>query len=507
MTSPTIMPATGERAATDALISLEGVHVAFGPTVALVDETFRVRPGEIVGLLGHNGAGKSTLVNVATGAIRPQHGTMTLDGEDVPLRGEPRAMERLGIKVIHQEPALASNLSIADNVTLGHEDERAPRKRRRQIARDALALLGSELNVDRPVETLAFGERQIVDLARALYTNLKVLFLDEPTGALGRHETEELHAMLRRLAEQGHAIVYVSHRLRDIVDVCTRIVALREGRIVLDEPAAGFTVPALSEALAPGVSVGDDRRAAAAEKREDVLDVEWHGQRLGFSQGEIVGLYGMAAGPQFRLLHALFGLDERVEATIEGAPFSPRSPRDAIARGVYLVSADRERDGLLPEMSALDNLIMPWLGRFTRYGALSRTRTDEVYAKARDALDVRGATMDAPVSAFSGGNKQKFVVGRWLYGRRPNVLLLSQPTQGVDVGARLDIARALRRLADDGVTVLVASSETDEIGLLCDRAVVCEGEDWMPQPREDGWEERLLEGLIARVGNEGRNSG
>jgi ABC-type sugar transport system ATPase subunit len=483
------------------LIALEGVHMAFGPTVALVDETFRVRPGEIVGLLGHNGAGKSTLVNVATGALRPQRGTMTLDGEDVPLRGEPRLIERLGVKVIHQEPALASNLSIADNITLGKDGESAPRKERRRIAREALALLDAKLNVDRPVETLAFGERQIVDLARALSTNLKVLFLDEPTGALGKHETDELHAMLRRLADQGKAIVYVSHRLRDIVDVCTRIVVVREGRIVLDEPAAGFTVPELSEALAPGVSVGDERRAAAASAGEDVLEVEWHGQRLGFAGGEIVGLFGMAAGPQFKLMHALFGLDDRVDATLKGERFSPRSPRDAIARGVFLVSADRERDGLLPDMSALDNLIMPWLRRFTRYGAMSRASTAQVYEQARSALDVRGAAMNAPVSAFSGGNKQKFVLGRWLYGRRPEVLLLSQPTQGVDVGARLDIARALRALADDGVTVLVASSETDEIGLLCDRAIVCEGDEWVAQRREDGWEERLLEGLIARVGS------
>jgi ABC-type sugar transport system ATPase subunit len=495
------MPVTDPHTEQAPLIALEGVHMAFGPTVALVDETFRVRPGEIVGLLGHNGAGKSTLVNVATGALRPQRGRMILDGEDVPLRGEPRVLERLGVKVIHQEPALASNLSIADNITLGKDREGASRRERRRIAREALALLDSHLNVDRPVETLSFGERQIVDLARALSTNLKVLFLDEPTGALGRHETDELHAMLRRLAEQGKAIVYVSHRLRDIVDVCTRIVVVREGRIVLDEPAEKFTVAELSEALAPGVTVGDERRAAAASAGADVLEVAWHGQRLGFSRGEIVGLYGMAAGPQFKLMHALFGLDEPVDARLHGEPFSPRAPRDAIARGVYFVSADRERDGLLPDMSALDNLIMPWLGRFTRYGAMSRAKTAGVYREAEQALDVRGARMDAPVSAFSGGNKQKFVLGRWLYGRRPDVLLLSQPTQGVDVGARLDIARALRRLADDGVTVLVASSETDEIGLLCDRAVVCEGEQWPDQPREDGWEERLLEGLIARVGS------
>jgi ABC-type sugar transport system ATPase subunit len=180
-------------------------------------------------------------------------------------------------------------------------------------------------------------------------------------------------------------------------------------------------------------------------------------------------------------------------------PFSPRSPRAAIRRGVYYVSGDRERDGLLPEMSALDNLVMPWLELHTRYGTVARSKTAQVYRDAQETLDVRGAHMEAPVGAFSGGNRQKFVVGRWLFGSRPSVLLLSQPTQGVDVGARVDIARALRRLAEDGVTILVASSETDEIALLCDRAIICEGERWAESQRGDAWEGRLLEGLIARA--------
>jgi ABC-type sugar transport system ATPase subunit len=481
------------------LIKLDGIHVSFGGTVALVDEAFEVFPGEVVGLLGHNGAGKSTLVNVATGAVRPQRGTMTLDGEQVPLRGDPRDMERLGIKVIHQVPALAGNLPIYDNITLGRREERWSRASRRRVARDALALLGSSINVDRPVSSLEFGQKQIVDLARALSTNVRVLLLDEPTGALGQHETEILHAMLRKLAAERHGIVYVSHRLRDILEICTRLVVLRGGRVVLDRPARGFDLSELSEALAPGTSSIKVEHRAGAAAAQPTLDVVWRGHRLGFGRGEIVGLFGMAAGPQFRLLRALFGVGEKTAGTLEGSLFTPRSPRDAIRRGVYYVSADREGDGLLPEMSALDNLVLPWLDLHRSFLAFSHTRAAKVYERATAAFNLRGGHMDAPAGALSGGNLQKLVVGRWLFGRRPRVLLLSQPTQGVDVRTRLEIAHALRALADEGVAVIVASSETDEIALLCDRTLICEGETWAPSPRSEGWEERLLKGLISQA--------
>jgi ABC-type sugar transport system ATPase subunit len=475
------------------------VQVVFGGTVALDDVTFEVRPGEIVGLLGHNGAGKSTLVNVATGARRPRRGSMTVGGEPVPMRGDPRQMEQLGINVIHQDPALAPNLSICDNITLGRRDERAPRAERRRIAREALRLLDSDLNVDRPVSSLEFGERQIVDLARALSAKLSVLFLDEPTGALGPQQTASLHALLRKLAAEGHGLVYVSHRLRDIIDVCTRLVVLRGGRVVLDQPAEGFSVADLSEALAPGVE-STWKGAHATRPEQPLLEVGFHGQRMGFGRGEIVGLFGMAAGPQFEVLSSLFGLGEVVEARLDGQPFAPSSPRAAIAHNVYYVSADREREGLVPEMSALDNLVLPWLNLHTRNLAVSRAKATAVYEEAKEALDVRGGDMDAPVGAFSGGNRQKFVVGRWLFGRRPSVLLLSQPTQGVDVGARMDIAHALRRLSEDGVAIVVASSEADEIALLCDRALICEGETWAESLPGEGWEERLLQGLMVRAG-------
>jgi ABC-type sugar transport system ATPase subunit len=481
------------------LVELEGIDVSFGGTFALSNATLRVGPGEIVGLLGHNGAGKSTLVKVATGALRPDRGTMKVAGTPVTLRGDPRQMERLGIKVIHQEPALASSLTIYDNIALGRKEEQLSRKARRRLARDALALLGAQLDVDRPVATLQFGERQIVDLARALSTSLAVLFLDEPTGSLGQRETRNLHALLRGLAADGRGIVYVSHRLRDILDVCTRIVALRGGRLMFDRPAKAFTLGELSEALSPGVTYRTAQRRSTEAAASEVLEVKLHGQRHSFRSGEIVGLFGMAAGPQFQLVDSLYTNDGQVAARLEGKPFVPRNPREAIRQRVYYVSGDRERDGLLAEMSALDNLVLPWLNAHTRLLAFSHERAAKVFERAKQALKVRGGHMDAPVGSLSGGNRQKLVVGRWLFGPQPKVLLLSQPTQGVDVGARTDIAIALRRLAAQNVTVLVASSEADEIALLCDRAIICEGQTWLDSSQGDGWEERLLEGLVARA--------
>ncbi len=485
---------TRDGASAEPLLALSGIHVGFGGIIALHDESFSVRPGEIVGLLGHNGAGKSTMVNVATGAIRPQRGTMTIQGRKVTALGNPSEIERAGVKVIHQEPALAQHLSVADNITLGRAEEWQSSDRRRDYARKALSLLGSTINVDRPVSSLEFGEKQIVDLARALSTDLKVLFLDEPTGALGQQEADRLHGLLRRLAEQGRGIVYVSHRLRDILSVCTRLVVLRGGKVVLDQPAGDFTVARLSDALAPGIEIAD--RQVAASAGPVALAVRRGEQELEFPRGQVTGLFGMAAGPQFALLESLFGCGARTEATLGSTRFSPASPRDAIGHRVYYVSANREKEGLLSHMTALDNLILPWIDRYRNGFLYSHAKAAATYRIAQKSLNIRGGHMDGLVSALSGGNRQKVTLGRWIFGNQPDVLLLAQPTQGVDVGARLDIVKALRSLTEAGVTVLVASSEADEIELLCDRAYTCFGDEWTASQASVSWSEILLKSLV-----------
>lgn len=485
------------------LLELNHVHVQFGGLVALHDETFKVYPGEIIGLLGHNGAGKSTMVNLATGALSAQRGTMTIDGQPYDLDGDPRTIEHAGIKVIHQSPALVEELSIADNITLCRSAERLTARKRRDEARRALSLLGAEFDVDRLVKTLEFGERQLVDLARALSTDLKVLFLDEPTGALGQHEADRLHDLLRSLASQGKGIVYVSHRLRDILSVCTRIVILRGGQVVLDDKAENFNISEISEALAPGKTIYavPSAQSAVVVSEKPFLRAEFDGCRIEAAKGEILGLFGMAAGPQFNLLDQIYGIGAASLAIqIDGKALVFDGPRAAISQGIYYVGANRDRDGLLTEMSALDNLVLPWMHHYTRNLAYSPNLAEKVYTRAENDLNLRGGPSNSPVTALSGGNRQKIVLGRWLFGDSPHVLLLAQPTQGVDVGARADIALALRKMAETGVTVLIASSESDEIELLCSRAMTMYGGGSIETRPGPNWSERLLKSLIESAG-------
>jgi len=490
------------------LLEMRNINVTFGVTVALADEDFIVRQGEIIGLLGHNGAGKSTLVNVATGALRPNRGRMTMLGEQVPLRGSPAASASHGIKVMHQEPALADNLTIGENIVLRSASERTPMRERRRVAQAALSRLGSDLDIDRPVESLDLSQRQIVDLSRALSTKLNVLFLDEPTGALGRKETDRLHQILRELAADGQGIVYVSHRLRDILEVCTRIVVLRDGVTVMDTPAAGVSVDDLSEALSPGFAENElehDHGVASPERPNVRLRLRLGDQTAELRDGEIIGLFGMAAGPQFALLESLFGIrPSTCEAELDDMGFAPRDPRRAIAKGVYFVTANREREALFKELSAAENLVLPWLDRHSWGPFISERMVAATYAAAEEALMIRGAPANAPITTFSGGNRQKVSLGRWMFAGTPSVLLLAQPTQGVDVGARREIARSVRRIAKQGVLVLVASAENDEIALMCDRAWVGDGTNWSEVAREHGWEQEMLRRLVARTSEESK---
>lgn len=459
-------------------LALDGVSVEFGATRALASIDLQLEAGQIIGLLGHNGAGKSTLVNVVTGALAPTSGHVQLDGETLRLSG-PRDASRHGISVIHQTPALAPNLSVRDNLFLGQPTTGRSRAERTR-ALDALARLGAEsIDLDARVDSLGFGARQMVDLARSLMRgDVKVLLLDEPTAALGRAETDTLHALIRRLAAAGTTVVYVSHRLPDIVDVCDRIVVLRDGTLVEDRPVEGLDATTLARALAPELV---EQAWTPVVGSERVLSVDALG--IDARAGEVVGLFGVAAGEQFALLRALAGDGaSEIDARLDGAVHRPTSPSAAIAAGVHSVAADRDRDGLVGSMSAIDNVFLPWRGRRidaadaeARRRRTSRAGRAEAYRDMRAELSVRGPGALSPISAFSGGNRQKHLLAAWLFPVRPRVLLLAQPTQGVDIAAKEDIRRAVRSAAAQGTCVVVASAESDEIAGLCDRAYVLSG--------------------------------
>ncbi|MBC9927548.1 MULTISPECIES: ATP-binding cassette domain-containing protein [unclassified Leucobacter] len=477
-------------------IAFDGITVDFGATRALEDVSFAVKPGEIVGLLGHNGAGKSTLFNVTTGVIEATSGGYSIDGVPVSGKLSPRVAAQHGITVIYQEPALAPNMSVLENLFLARPTLRSAERRER--AGEALRAVGADLPLDMPVEALSLGERQLVDLARGMLAGeMKVLLLDEPTAALGKAETDALHALIQRFAAEGVAVLYVSHRLPDIMEVCTRVVVLRGGRLVVDAPSTDFTPAKLAEALVPDLRSLDFEHVAPGA---EILRVDTPGGPITARSGEVVGLFGMAGGEQFHLAAQLAGAaaKDALEYELCGTPARFSSPADAIAQHVFYVPPDRDTEGLIGSETAIDNVMLPWYGATRARGWwVSAKSGAEVYAKAREALDIRGPLGEAEVSQFSGGNRQKHLLARWLYPSEPTLLILAQPTQGVDVGAKLDIVEAARAAASRGAAVIVASSESDEIASMCDRAYTLLGDSLSELPRSAAFNEELLASLLS----------
>lgn len=474
-------------------LEFRDVTVDFGATRALSHLSGSIAPGEVVGLLGHNGAGKSTLFNVLAGVVKASSGEFLLDGATVDGGSSPRDIAELGITILYQEPALAANLTVFENLWLAQPARRGTD--RRALAADALARVGSSLDLDLPVETLGLGERQLIALARGLLgREMKVLLLDEPTAALGQQETEALHALIRRFAAEGVTVVYVSHRLPDILSVCERIMILSSGALVADEAASSFTPQRLARALAPAMSEAEFSGVVPGAVG---LAVDHAGTRLEFRAGEVVGLFGMAAGEQFTLLEGVFGMHGALSYELAGSPVQVASPRQAMKRGVHLVPADREKDGLISGVSAVDNVFLPWFGAGAHGGWwIGSGNGGGTYDTARADLNIMGPDRSEPIDQFSGGNRQKHLLARWMYASTPTTLLLAQPTQGVDVGAKADIVRAVRALSHRGATVAVASAESDEIATLCDRAYVILGDRIREVARTPDFDERLLATLL-----------
>lgn len=478
-------------------IEFQSVSVSFGPIVALNSVSFSVERGEIVGLLGHNGAGKSSVVNVATGAVPLSSGRVVIAGSASPKSLTPRLAGRLGIGVVHQEPALAQNLSVYDNMFLGRESE-GSRSQKLAVAVGALEAVKFGAPPGTRVADLKMGERQLLDIGRSMLgSDLKVLFLDEPTAALGKSETDKLHEIIRMLSEAGTAVIYVSHRLRDIEEICTRFVVLRDGEKVADEPIANLTPKLLARTLTAGDGSGAESPALPL-KYKRVKPILSSQMGMQFGEGEIVGLFGMAAGEQFTFLGSLFGISPTVGVSLDGKPFHPKSPRHSISLGFFMVQADRENDSILGNLTAAENVVLPWQSNLQGKFGIDGNKVGQVYAKSREIFSVHGPAGSAPIGAFSGGNRQKHVLARWLVPADPRVLLLAQPTQGVDEASKADIREVLRRYAAQGLTILIASAESDEVARVCDRAYVIGGGGAREVAGGPNFEERLMEKLLQR---------
>ena len=459
---------------------MRGISKSYQGVRALRDASFGVRAGEVHALLGENGAGKSTLIKILAGAVARDRGEIRIEGEPVEIASRQDA-QRHRIGVVFQHPELVDELTIADNVTLGVERSRLGvirRKDSRERTAVALRRLGVTLSPGRAAAGLRTGERQLVEIARAIVSEVRILVLDEPTASLGRREVERLFAVVRELREQGVAIVYISHRLEEIEAIADRITVLRDGAVVATVPARTTSRAELVRMMV-GREMGHVfrkeshvRERVALEARALTSESGLESVSFALHEGEVLGVYGLLGSGRTERARALAGADRVIggEILLGGRRERIRSTSRAVRRGIGLVPEDRVSQGLFPILSVRENVTLSGAGSYPL--ALVR-RGDETRRtlEAVRQLSIRTASPESAVSTLSGGNQQKVVFGRWLVADA-KVLILDDPTVGVDVGAKEEIYRIVADLTRDGTAVLLLSSELPELLGLADRLLV-----------------------------------
>jgi ribose transport system ATP-binding protein len=464
------------------LVTLQNVGKTFGQVTVIKDVTVSVYAGHVQVLLGENGAGKSTLIKMMAGVYQPDSGHIVVDGTTVTLP-TTRAAEDLGIATIHQELNLVPTLSVAENVMLGRTPTKhgmVDRRALRNRARAALALIGLDVDVDTPVGELGIAKQQLVEIAKALSINARILILDEPTAALTRHETEALFAVMADLRRRGVAMLFISHHLDEIAEVGDTVTVLRDGEFVAEVPAS--TPEAELVRLMVGRNIEDQfpRRAPELANPAEILAVEKLSAHGSFSDvsfrvhaGEVLGIAGLVGAGRTELVRAIAGVDHYDSGTVvvRGHRLPKGNSPAAIAAGIGHVPEDRKGQGLVLGASVNDNLGYATLASTARMGLADfsgqRRRAEAVAAKLR----IRMQTIDQPVGALSGGNQQKAVFGRWIIAAS-TVLLLDEPTRGVDVGAKVEIYELMNAITDAGGAIVMVSSELPEVLGMSDRILV-----------------------------------
>ncbi len=476
------------------LLSMHGITKRFAGVTALADVSLTARAGEVLALMGENGAGKSTLIKILGGVQPADAGEIRIDGRAVLLDGV-RAAKSLGIALIHQELMLAPNLDIAANIFLGGEGAGGPlgllaplpRAEMNRKAAALLARVGLDSPPTTPVGALTVGQRQMVEIARALSASARIIVMDEPTSSLSAQESARLFEVIRQLRTDGVGIIYISHRMEEVQLLADRVTVLRDGRHVGDLGRQEATTDKIVALMVGRELTGDYFPKKTAKGSEvitaggppllEVKDLLVPGAPAGVSfqvrRGEILGFAGLVGAGRTELVETVFGVTPARAGTMTlgGQPFAPRRPRDAIRRGVCLAPEDRKRNGLVLPMSVAENSSLPNVGSYNRWGWLDRAAERRV-AKAEVArLGIKTSSITTKVVTLSGGNQQKVVLGKWL-AMSPKLLILDEPTRGIDVGARAEIYRQVAALAADGVAILMVSSDMEEVIGMSDRVVV-----------------------------------
>ena len=472
----------------DSMLEVQEVTKRFPGVLALDEVSFQLRAGEVHALVGENGAGKSTLIKVITGAYQPDRGRIFFNGEEVSF-ASPREAQEAGISTIYQEINLIPLRSVAQNIFLGRE----PRTRfglidKGRMNREAAEILeryGIEADVTVPVRSLGIAVQQMVAIAKAVSMEARVVIMDEPTSSLEAHEVETLFQVIRQLRDDGVGVVYVSHRLEELYEICEQVTVLRDGKVVhrgdlaelprleLIATMLGREVPEVEQRTATHGA----REARATEPVLEAHNLTAHRAPRGVSidvhSGEVVGLAGLLGSGRTETAKAIFGAQSLDSGTVkvDGKETDPGSPAEAIKSGLAFLPEDRKAEGIIPDLSVRENIIAAALPRLSRGGFVSKKEQDDLVERFITRLNIKASSPDQPVGELSGGNQQKVMLARWLC-LEPKVLILDEPTQGIDVGAKAEVQQLIAELAEQGLGVVMIDSEPEEIIEGSDRAVV-----------------------------------
>lgn len=468
------------------LLALHGAVKTFGPVVALADGTIELRSGEIHALVGENGAGKSTLVKILAGLHHPDAGDFRIEGAPQAFRSVADS-KAAGISVIYQEPTLFPDLTVAENIFIGRQPKGPTglisRSMMREQAAELFARLGVPIDPDRAAEGLSIADQQIIEIAKAISMDARVLIMDEPTAALSGVEVERLFTVARALRERGAAIMFISHRFEEVFDLSDRITVMRDGRYISTVRTADATVEGIVKQMV-GRDVDQLFPKTEAAIGDPVLQVRgltsagvFRDIDLEVRAGEIVGLAGLVGAGRSEVARAVFGVDGYDSGSVEmdGRSLQKNNVQRAIDAGIGFVPEDRRKQGLVMELSVARNATLALRKTLARFGLISGAHERRVAAEWSQRLHVKTGSMDYAVSTLSGGNQQKVVLAKWL-STEPRLLIVDEPTRGIDVGTKSEVHRLLSDLAGQGIGILMISSELPEVLGMADRVVVmCEG--------------------------------
>jgi ABC-type sugar transport system ATPase subunit len=491
------------------ILRFEGVSKFFAGVTALQSVSFEIQAGHCHALMGENGAGKSTLGKIIAGIHAPSEGTLYLDGRPVQFFSPLEAVQA-GVGMVHQELCFCPNLTVAENLCLGNLPSRFGFLNRREMrarARAMLAEIGADLNVDSPIASLSTGQEQMVQIAGAVGTGARIIVMDEPTSSLAAAEAERLFELIARLKTRGATLIYVSHRLEEIFRLCDRVTILRDGQHIETADIAGLTMNTVVQKMI-GRPVEQyfpehlDSRPGAERLRVEGLASpgKFENINLAVRSGEVVGLAGLVGAGRSEIAQALFGLDSKVTGRIfiGGHEVQINSPRQAMSLGIGFLPEDRKTQGLVLSMGGRANLSLPILDRLSVMGFVRSSREKALTRRYFDRLRVRTPHMDAPVCSLSGGNQQKIAMAKWL-ASECGILLIDEPTRGVDVGAKAEIHALIDELAREGTAILLISSELPEVLNLSTRIIVLrEGRQMGELTRAEASQESLMR-LMAGV--------